>query len=70
MNVSFKKAFSIITFSSVMLTLSIYIGFSMFHQYKFEHCVSVKEGWDKNRYSKQSCLASENAARLAICFKV
>jgi hypothetical protein len=52
MGISLKKAFSIIAFSSVMLTLSICIGFSMFHQYKYEHCLSVKEAWDKHHYGK------------------
>jgi hypothetical protein len=42
MNVSLKKAFSIIAFTSLMLTVSIYVGYSMFHHYKFDHCVSLK----------------------------
>ena len=42
MDIDLKKAFSIIAFSSVMLTLSICIGSYVYYQYKLEHCISAK----------------------------
>ena len=61
MNISLKKAFSIIAFTSVMLTLSIYIGFSMFHQYKYEQCVSLKASIDSSHPSRVEYWANVNA---------